>query len=223
MTARRKTVRPRAWNTDIGKRRENEWTQNIDFCLGNSLRFSTKGWCWVWGALQGLDALLYHGVYNVGGFMSKWWGEAMALELPRQDNMAETGWGAWLDSWYDHIPALWSRAGPLTSPRISSICWEREKMICFVVKIKQGSSRLMVGDFTSLYMEELMAGSAHIFCTDIIHRGSQCQVGAHQHLWVSFWLVGYHLGKSLKGFKQRKNVVELKLEDITLSALERIG
>lgn len=81
----------------------------------------------------------------------------------------------------------------------------------------------MVGDFTSLYMEELMAGSAHIFCTDIIHRGSQRQVGAHQHLWVSFWFVGYHLGKSLKGLKQRKNVVELKFEDITLSALERRG
>ena len=53
------TVRPKAWNTDTEKRQENEWTQNIDFCLGNSLRFSTKGLCWVWGALQGLDALCY--------------------------------------------------------------------------------------------------------------------------------------------------------------------
>lgn len=96
-------------------------------------------------------------------------------------------------------------------------------MICFVVKIKQGSSRHMVGNFTSLYVEELTAGSACISCSDIIHRGSQCQVGAHQHLWASFWLVGYHLGKSLKGFKQRKNVVELKFEDITLSALEKRG
>ena len=62
--------------------------------------------------------------------------------------------------------------------------------MCFVVKIKQDSSRHMVGDFTSLCMEELTAGSAHIFCTDIIHRGSQCQVGAHQHLRVN-WLVGW--------------------------------
>ena len=62
--------------------------------------------------------------------------------------------------------------------------------MCFVVKIKQDSSRHMVGDFTSLCMEELRAGSARIFCTDIIHRGSQCQVGAHQHLRVN-WLVGW--------------------------------
>ena len=53
------TVRPKAWNTDTEKRQENERTQNIDFCLGNSLRFSTKGLCWVWGTLQGLDALCY--------------------------------------------------------------------------------------------------------------------------------------------------------------------
>lgn len=42
----------------------------------------------------------------------------------------------------------------------------------FVVKIKQDSSRHMVGNFTSLCMEELTAGSARIFYTDIIHRGS---------------------------------------------------
>lgn len=94
--------------------------------------------------------------------------------------------------------------------------------MCFVVKIKQDSFRHTVGDCTSLCVEELTAGSAHTFCTDIIHRGSQCQVGAHQHLRAN-WLVGYHLGESLNSFKQRKNVVELKSEDISLSALERRG
>ena len=46
---KQETIRPKAWSKGTGKRQENETTQNIDICLGNSLRFSTKGLCWGWG------------------------------------------------------------------------------------------------------------------------------------------------------------------------------
>ena len=133
----------------------------------------------------------------------------MALELPKQDSMAETGRLG--SSWHDHTPVVWSWASPLTSLRIGSIPWEMKTMICFMVKMKQDSSRHIVGNFPSWYKEELTAGSARIFCTEITKHGSWHKVGAHQHLWVSCLVDWVPLRKSLKGFKQRKNMMGFKI------------
>lgn len=114
-------------------------------------------------------------------------------------------------SWCDHTPAVWSRASPLTSLRISSIPWEMKTTICFMVKMKQDSSRHIVGNFPSWYKEELTAGSARILCTEITQHGSWHKVGAHQHLRVSCLVDWVPLRKSLKGFKQRKNMMGFKI------------
>lgn len=78
--------------------------------------------------------------------------------------------------------------------------------ICSMVKIKQDSSRDIVGSFPSWYKEQLTAGSAHILCTEITQHGSYHKVGAHQHSRVSCLVDWVPLRKSLKGFKQRKNM-----------------
>lgn len=91
--------------------------------------------------------------------------------------------------------------------------------ICFMVKIKQDSSRDTVGNFPSWYKEELTAGSARILCTEITQHGSWHKVGAHQHSRVSCLVDWVPLRKSLKGFKQRKNMRGFKIRRTSLYLL----
>lgn len=85
-------IRPKTWRKGTDETRK--WENKEDrFLHGKSLRIFYKGVVLGMGWLQSLTALCYTTAFvmgNGGGFTSKWWGYAMALELPRQDNMAET-------------------------------------------------------------------------------------------------------------------------------------